>query len=164
MSPRARSQPFVFAAVAALVVLAAALVLVRRSPNEHPAETATAPSSPVVVGHGKGTPAPAPAAATRAARRFTLGYLTLIYGRGRPADVPAASPQLRGQLADNTGRIPPAQRGRRARIVTLRLDLTDATTAQGTATIDDGRIAPWPLAMSLHQAARGRWEVTSLGD
>ena len=103
-------------------------------------------------------------AAAAAARRFATGYIALIYGRGRAQDVADAAPGLRSQLARNTGRIPPAQRGRRARVTTVKVASVNDDAAQATAMIDDGRLAPWPLAMTLRRAPGSGWQVTSLGE
>ncbi len=153
-----------------------ALVLVvtdhgRRDPQSQRA--GRAPDRPAVVNKSAGPPVsrfpPASRFAlatpvTRAARRFAAGYLTLIYNGGRLRRVPHASAGLRAQLARNTARVPPAERGRHARVIELRVSFLTPNGAQVTASIDDGRIAPWPLPMSLQRTPGGAWEVTALGD
>jgi hypothetical protein len=133
----------------------------------------TPPGQPAVVNQNAGTPVSRfpPASrfslttpVTRAARGFAAGYLTLIYRGGRLRRVPHASAGLRAQLARNTARVPPAERGRHARVIALRVSFLTPNRARVTASIDDGRIAPWPLPMSLQRTPGGAWEVTALGD
>jgi hypothetical protein len=101
--------------------------------------------------------------ASRVARRFLLSYLKFAYGRASASSVRAAVPALRIVLTRERDQVPPAQRVRHPRVVSLRVVGTTPGFVVATATVDDGGIAPYRLRFSLQEWA-GRWLVSDVED
>jgi hypothetical protein len=114
------------------------------------------------------TPTPATrdvplSAATDPALRFLRGYLAYAYGRGTLEGIRDADSTLIRTLRRNHVRVPPAARGRRARITSLHVIAQAHYAAQATATIDDGGGRRYPLVFYLDRRPGG-WTVTRLGN
>lgn len=149
----------------AVVVLAAGLAA-GGCGAQKPAASVASPPAAAELGRPIGPQAHpvVPAAARFAARRFLHGYLAAVYGRGDIDAIPATTRQLRALLRRQSGRVPPAQRTRHPRVAALALTPAAADRLRGQATVDDGDLAPYPLAFTIARDQTGRWRVTSVGD
>jgi hypothetical protein len=158
------------AGVALAVLLAALLTwtVARPDPAEVRQRDATPPAqlSPPVVGNTRPRPTvsstPRLARARDAARLFLRGYLPFLYGRAPARRIKNVTARVRASLARGHSRSSPARRGRRARVVGIRLVGQSRRTAIATATIDDRSAARYRLTFTL--ARHGpRWLVSELG-
>ena len=158
------------AGVALAVLLAALLVWVvaRPRPEEVRQRDATpaVQLSPPVVGNARPRPRVSPTPrlerARSAARLFLRGYLPFLYGRGPVRRIKNITARVRASLSRGHSRSSPARRGRRARLVGLRLVGQSQRTAIGTATIDDRSVARYRLTFTLVRHGP-RWLVSELG-
>ena len=148
---------------AAAVVLAAAIALVAIAGTGKP-RTASAPAPtgagpPVVSGH---RPTP-PTNATLTVRRFLAGYLPFLYGQVGVEQLRAVTPQLRRTVAAQRGRVTPAERTRRPRVIALAFAPGDVRRAVVfEAQIDDGASR---YRLRLRVARQGSvWRVVELPD
>ena len=103
-------------------------------------------------------PATAIRRARRVAQRFLAGYLPFAYGRVDLAAINGITPTLRSLLL---GRLTPAERRRRPRVVSLQTTATTPTFVVATAVIDDGGVTTYRLRFTLERRA-GRWLVSGL--
>ena len=173
---RARERPLSMAAViAGLLLLAVGIAVLgpaardKTTRPEHAREAAersqprrSAPGSAPAATLRAGASLE-PAAAKAAAQRFLAGYLAFSYGRGRVSAIEAADPRLIGALERQRPRVPPAARGRKAKVTSLQLLEQGRGAVQATATVNDGSGVRYPLVAYLDETASG-WVVTRLGD
>jgi hypothetical protein len=114
----------------------------------------------LVVSGRRPTP---PTAATVTVRRFLAGYLPFLYGQVGAEQLRAVTPQLRRSVAAQRGRVTPAERSRRPRVIALAFapgDLRRAVLFE--AQIDDGASR---YRLLLRVARRGAvWRVVGLPD
>ena len=169
----AREQPLAVAALG--VVLAAAIVAVLVLPMHHHPPTAPpstplaspAPAStpPAVVGTRPAPPAVTAtqrAAATRAARRFLVSSLPVLYGRRSARTIVDADAHVRAELAA-VARGPRAPRNRHPRISRLTSHAQSDGDVIAIALIDDGVQKPYQLVCQLRDR-HGHWRVSELSN
>jgi hypothetical protein len=161
--------------LAALLVLAACgLLLLTRTreapPATHPAAPAPtirpalpAPTAPAAPRAPRPEPAAdqPPPAVDHAARRFLAGYLRYLYGRGGASGIDGTSHALRRRLAAHPPRVSPATRHRRPRIVRITAARHGVRSWVLIASIDDGGVERYPLALELGRR-HGKLLVTRL--
>src|SRR5947209_2845833 len=158
-------------AVGALLTLGAAIAaLTLTAPREgdgHPRRSAASPRPSAAATQTSSRRLPPPVAATdlfgarQVAERFLAGYLPFAYGRASAATVAGVTPALRRQLLREPARVPPAERRRRPRVVSLQLVGTTPGFVVATAIIDDGGLTTYRLRFAL-QRESGGWAVSSL--
>lgn len=145
-----------FALAAALLLAAAGTLQViapggeqTRSISSHPAETT------VVRAAAPRGPAGLSTVVTRAGREFLTDYLAFVHGHA-PATFRHASASLARRLAGYALRVSPAARARRAHVVRVAVRrLPGQSRWLMTATIADGGVAPYPLALVIALRTRG---------
>jgi hypothetical protein len=160
---RLLSKPIAEAERQRLFALAAALLLAiagtlqviapageqTRSISSHPTTT-TAVRAPAPR-----RPAGLSTAVTRAGREFLADYLAFVHGQG-PGTFRHASTPLARRLAGYALRISPATRARRAHVLRVAVRrLPGQSRWLMTATIADGGVATYPLALVVAAGARG---------
>lgn len=100
--------------------------------------------------------------ATNAARRFLAGYLAYLYGHGPARAIQASSAKLGRRLERERPRVSPATRRRHAHVVELSArHLPNGARLAVTATIDDGGVARYPIALIL-EPHRAGFEVVGV--
>lgn len=147
-----RQRLFALAA-AVLLVVACALQVVApageqlRSISSHPA--------PVVRASVPSESAGPSVAVMRVGREFLAGYLAFVHGQA-PATFRHASASLARRLAGYALRVSPATRARRAHVVRVAVRrLPDRSRWLVTATIADGGVATYPLALVVAVGGHG---------
>lgn len=153
--PEAERQRLFALAATVLLVVAGTLQVIAPASEQtgpiapHPATTAELHPAP------PSEPAGPSAAVTRAGREFLADYLAFVHGHA-PATFRHASASLARRLAGYALRVSPATRARRARVVrTAVRRLPGRSRWLMTATIADGAVAPYPLALVIAAGARG---------
>lgn len=124
--------------------------------------TGTAPLGRPIGGVDRRPPSLTDMQARDAARTFLVSYLDISYGRAQPDELRGASAALRDALAAQQARVPEGVRGRRPRVVSLRLEPVGDRRARATASVDDGDVAPYPLFVTLARTGAG-WVAVSVG-
>jgi hypothetical protein len=142
------------------VVIAIAIAGCGNQDGAAQSSTSTAPLGRPIGGSSR-VQTPEHRAALAAARAFVTSYLAITYGRARPEELRAATPALRAALQAQRARVPQGLRGRRPRIVSLRLDPQGSGRRRAIATVDDGDVAPYPLFATLARRD-GRWLAISV--
>ena len=174
LSRPAREQPLAVAGLG--LALAAAIVATLLLPVHHHAPAARRAIPPVVTAPTSRTPAavvgrrpPPPAvtgsqraAATRAARRFLVSYLPVLYGRRAARTIVDADAHVRAELAAVT-RSPRAPRNRHPRIRRLISHAQSDGEVIAIALIDDEVHRPYQLVCQLRDRD-GRWRVGELSN
>jgi hypothetical protein len=161
----------VVVAVGALLMLGAAIAaLILTAPREgdgHPRRSASPPRPAAGVPQTSPQRLPPPVVATNlfrarlVAKRFLSGYLPFAYGRASAASVVGVTLALRRQLLRERVQVPPAERRRRPRVVSLQLVGTTPPFVVATAIIDDGGLTTYRLRFTL-QRRSGGWAVTAV--
>lgn len=145
-----------FAVVAALSI-AVALLLSLTTPRE--TATSNSPAQSAAAGTHPGQPASGTGLFTheaeRAAELFLDGYLPYLYRRSRASEVRGATVAFAHSLTLRAPRVPPAMRGRRARVVLLRAAAAPAGLVGVTALVNDGGLIDYPIALLLVRHGRG---------
>jgi hypothetical protein len=120
-------------------------------------------SSPrVVIGAGtRGEPSIAHARDVGV--RFLRGYVAFLYGRANADELVGASADLRRALRRSRVRVPPARARRTPRLVRVDAVLQAPGVVEMTATIEDGDLAPYPVAAFVERRD-ARWLITHLAD
>jgi hypothetical protein len=119
-------------------------------------------SSPVVIGAGaRGEPSITEA--RDVGERFLRGYVAFVYGRTNADELEGASADLRRALRRSRVRVPPARARRTPRLIRVDAVLQAPGVVQVTATIEDGDLAPYPVAAFVERRD-ARWLVTHLAD
>jgi hypothetical protein len=122
--------------------------------------------SPPVVGNARRRPTASPTPrlvrARPAARGFLRGYLPFLYGRAPAHRIKNITARVRASLARGHSRSSLARRGRRVRVVGIRLVGQSPRAAIATATIDDRSAARYRLTFTLVRNGP-RWLVSELG-
>jgi hypothetical protein len=159
----------VVVAVGALLLLAlaiAALTLTAPREGGRHRRSASPPGAPATATHTSSQRLPAPVAATELVRarlvaeRFLAGYLPFAYGRASAAAVVGVTSALRRQLLQERVAVPPAERARQPRVVSLQLVGTTPAFVVATAVVDDGGLTTYRLRFTL-QRQSGGWAVSS---
>lgn len=183
---RDSDRPRLFAlAVAVIVAVAGGLVLfdtgaaperpspraaVLPPPAARTPSTAPSPSPPAAASEAPSEEGPPVgreasrkdvAEASRAARRFLLGYLPYAYGQRSASDLRSATPRLRSRLARERPRVPAGERGRRPRVVLVHADGAGPQRAGIAALVSDG-VRRYSVSLELERTAVG-WMVTGVG-
>lgn len=157
-------------AVGALLLLALAIAaLTLTAPREDGRHRASVspPRAPAGATQTSSPRVPAPVSeaelvgARLAAERFLAGYLPFAYGRGRAATIAGVTPALSRQLLQERVAVPPAERGRQPRVVSLQTVGTTPGFVVATAVIDDGGLSTYRLRFIL-QRSSGAWAVSSV--
>jgi hypothetical protein len=146
--------------LAVAVVAAIAIAGCGGQDGAAPRSTRTAPLGRPIGGPAT-MQAPEDRAALAAARAFVTSYLAITYGRAQPGALRTATPALRAALQAQRARVPQGLRGRRPRIVSLRLQAQGSRRRRAIATVDDGDVAPYPLFATLARRD-GRWLAISV--
>jgi hypothetical protein len=122
--------------------------------------------SPPVVGNARPRPTVSPTPrlerARSAARLFLRGYLPFLYGRAPARRIKNITARVRASIVRGHSRSSPARRGRRARVVGIRLVGQSPRAAIATATLDDHGAARYRLTFTLVRPG-ARWLVGELG-
>jgi hypothetical protein len=102
-----------------------------------------------------------PTDATLTVRRFLAAYLPFLYGQIGVEQLPAVTPQLRRTVAAQRGRVTPAERTRRPRVIALAFAPGHARrSVLFEAQIDDGASR---YRLRLRVARQGAvWRVVEL--
>ena len=95
------------------------------------------------------------------AGRFLAGYLPFAYGRSSATEVGGVTPALRRQLLHERVQVPPAERSRRPRVVSLQTVSTTPGFVVATAVVDDGGLTTYWVRFTV-QRHSGGWVVSGV--
>jgi hypothetical protein len=116
-------------------------------------------SSSLVAGKRAG---PIPAAqlgpAANLAERFASAYARSVY-LARPPRLPGTTPEVRQRLRAAATRVPPARRGRRPRVASVRLEPKAAGVLDASVAINDGRAPVFSVGFTVERRGTRWWVV-----
>jgi hypothetical protein len=99
--------------------------------------------------------------AKRTAERFLAGYLGYVYGRTPAGQIEGATPALIRSLQAHPPRVPPAERARRPRVLSLHPAAGSASKVAVSAVINDGGLIDYSVGLVLASKG-GRLLVTGV--
>ncbi len=140
---------------ATATVAVAATLLLAITPAHAPSPHTVSDPRDGVRRHQQAPPAPSGASvaltgsAKHAARVFLHGYLGYIYGHNQATAVKGATSALARSLAGSVPQVPPSMSARHPQVVALHTANAPAGLIRVTATINDGGLVDYSIALLL---------------